>query len=562
MKCFVSACSSIRKKIRILAGHALSALCLFSVCWLVWIPAAEAQDTVVHTKHNLSVSGPGELVASEEVRVCIFCHTPHRANAVTPLWNREVGGTVYDLYASTTLNAAVRQPTGTSRLCLSCHDGTIALGMLYGRTEPVPFVGNITTIPMDRPSNLQTDLSDDHPVSFSYTSTLAIENGELVFPSALPSRIRLEYGEYMQCTSCHNPHKDLYGKFLVMSNEGSALCMACHEKYGWQESAHSSVSSAAEEGCENCHVPHNAPVAQRLLNREVEEDICLVCHDRPENRDIASVFSKAVHHPLEAATGVHDAGENPLTAPYHVECVDCHNAHSANNNVAAPPAVMGDIAGVKGVDISGNVVDRASREYEVCFRCHADNSFVDFPAVPRQIEGLNKRLVFDPVNPSYHPVAAVGQGLSVPSLRPEYNESSMIYCIDCHNSDDSARAGGSGPEGPHGSSYPHLLMYNYEIDIYPLTYSPDSYALCFRCHDETILLSSTSAFAPHSSHVVQHGVPCSVCHDPHGVSAQRGATAAANAHLINFDTRFVTGSYDSFSRSCSVSCHQVNPHGY
>ena len=88
---------------------------------------AEAQ-TIVNTKHNLSVTGPGTIKALTETRVCIFCHTPHNAAPSTPLWNKELKPVNYILYSSSTLLAKINQPAGPSKLCLSCHDGTIALG--------------------------------------------------------------------------------------------------------------------------------------------------------------------------------------------------------------------------------------------------------------------------------------------------------------------------------------------------------------------------------------------------------------------------------------------------
>ncbi|MBN2332505.1 MAG: cytochrome C [Deltaproteobacteria bacterium] len=519
---------------------------------------------VADTRHNLSVSGPGEIVATAEVRICIFCHTPHHASPTQPLWSRELSGASYDLYASTTIKAQPGQPTGASRLCLSCHDGTVALGLLHDAAVPITMAGGITTLPSSRSTNLQTDLADDHPISFAYTAALAAVNGELRDPATLPAAIKLEEGSQLQCTACHNPHKDPYGKFLVMDNAGAALCVACHDKTGWASSTHATASGVAGQGCNACHVPHNAGGRERLLKSQQEEQNCFPCHDTSGSEiDVLTDFTKLHHHPVEATAGEHDPLEDPLTALYHVECSDCHNPHRLNDTAATPPLVTGQLAGVKGVTIAGLVVAESQYQYEICFRCHADNSFSPVVAIPRQIQEVNERLRFDPANPSYHPVAAIGKQPSVPSLRPEYSSASMIYCSDCHNSDTGSMVGGAGADGVHGSSNPRLLVARYEQDAYPLSYAESNYALCFRCHDPNVLMDRfRSNFPSHRSHVIAKQTPCSVCHDPHGVPLVGGATTTGNAHLINYDSRFVTGTYNSVTRSCTVNCHMMNPRSY
>ena len=39
----------------------------------------------------------------------------------------------------------------------------------------------------------------------------------------------------------------------------------------------------------------------------------------------------------------------------------------------------------------------------------------------------------------------------------------QIFCTDCHASDDNREFGGTGPNGPHGSIYPHILERNYQF---------------------------------------------------------------------------------------------------
>ena len=143
--------------------------------------------------------------------------------------------------------------------------------------------------------------------------------------------------------------------------------------------------------------------------------------------------------------------------PRHVECQDCHNPHAANALSASAPNAQGAIEGVSGVTLGGSSVARVSYEYEVCFRCHSDGSNVPRPVIQRDIFQPNIRMKFNPGNPSYHPIAGVGRSGDVPSLISPWTEASIIYCTDCHASDTGAGAGGSGPAGPHGSTWRFLL---------------------------------------------------------------------------------------------------------
>lgn len=545
---------------------------LLAVTCLWW---TDCSANILSTKHNLSVEGSGVIHADSENRVCIFCHTPHHATSVDPLWNRSMSAAVYNLYGSSTLVAQPGQPTGMSRLCLSCHDGTIAIGMLSGRSDLIDMSGGISTLPLGQ-SNLETDLSDDHPISFVYDSNLAVQRGDLVDPMSLPGEVRLENGGLMQCTSCHNPHKNPHGMFLVLSQQSSELCLACHDKDGWLTSTHSTEVSLADSGCRNCHQSHGAPGVEYLLKGALEEQTCtFACHNSTgAGSDILSPINEFYRHPVEFASGVHQAGEDPINAEKHVECVDCHSPHTVNHSNApldTAPDVNGRLAGVSGVSLEGGVVAEATYEYEICFKCHAENDFVGETTPLRMISSSNEMLRFDKNNPSFHPVVAQGKNLNVPSLRPEYTqytESSQIYCSDCHGSERSSKADGVGADGPHGSIYPHILIAQYQQDDYA-QYSFSNYALCFRCHDPVALFDpgvttfGNGARSSHRTHVTGHQIPCSACHDPHGVPVDLGGNEVNNLHLINFDLRFVDvdGVYSSTDKSCTVSCHSGN-NGY
>jgi len=531
-------------------------------------------SSIVNSKHNLSVSGPGTVKATSETEVCIFCHAPHNATAEAPLWNRYSSGATYTPYSSSTVQATMGQPTGASKLCLSCHDGTIALGLVRSRDTEISFNGSSTLPP--GVSNLGTDLSDDHPISFPFDATLYTQDGQLNNPALLTGAVKLDAGGELQCTSCHDPHDDQYGNFLVMDDRASAMCVTCHNLTGWSGTVHRTSTATwngllpnpwphtdyitvADNACENCHRPHGAGKPARLLNYSLSEDNCFPCHNgNVAQKNIKSEFNKASIHPI-AATEVHDPTEDLINPPRHVECVDCHNPHAANTATASAPYASGALADVKGVNSSGSEVNAVTFQYELCFRCHADSLNKGAPWVNRQFVETNTRLEFDPANASYHPVESAGKNPHVPSLISPYTTSSIIYCTDCHNNDQGPNAGGTGPNGPHGSIYSPIL----ERQLLLTDGSPESaanYALCYKCHSRTSILNNDS-FPYHKLHIVTVKASCTTCHDPHGVA---GVT-----NLINFNTDYVTENSRGrlefvdnglYHGACYLSCHGRN-HG-
>jgi predicted CXXCH cytochrome family protein len=441
--------------------------------------------------------------------------------------------------------------------------------------QEIPFAGGIRLLPAG-PSLIGTDLSDDHPISFVYDSGLAAANEELRSPLMLPSHIRLDENEQMQCTTCHDPHDDSFGNFLVEENIMAGLCEQCHQKSGWLTGSHktsnatwnglgpnpwpdSTYTSVMENGCGNCHSTHTADGHERLLNYSFEEDNCLVCHNsNVAGSDVEAELLKTYAHPVQNYTGIHDPTEDFTgIVEDHVECVDCHNPHWARaDQTPVPPAVSLVNAGTSGINTSGQYLPLVGNEYEICYKCHADNNVISVITLDRQVQQLNTRLEFDPSNPSYHPVEVQGVNANVPSLLPPMQSSDVIYCSDCHSSDNAAVT-----KGPHGSSYQYLLEENYTTTDFTIE-SSFSYALCYKCHDRSNILGNNS-FPQHSLHIVDHNAPCSACHDAHGISSTQG-NSINNTHLINFDITIVQPDSQArlrfedagiFSGRCYLTCH-------
>ncbi len=162
-------------------------------------------------------------------QVCIVCHAPHNASSsVTPLWNHATTTATFTVYTSPSLSAAVGQPSASSKACLSCHDGTVAIDS-FGLATGFSF--------MEGEEKLGTNLTNDHPISFTYDTALATADGGLHDPATTSSGLGgtinndLLLGGKVECASCHDVHNGSnLSKLLVKNNVGSGLCFTCHSK--------------------------------------------------------------------------------------------------------------------------------------------------------------------------------------------------------------------------------------------------------------------------------------------------------------------------------------------
>ena len=168
-------------------------------------------------------------------QICKACHTPHNAKVgaaqIVALWNHETTATAaFTLYSqansgTTTMNATTAQPVGTSKSCMSCHDGTVALSSMGSTTGGADRISTANLI--------GTDLSNDHPISFTYDTALAIADGGLVTPASTSLAVTGVplFGAKMECASCHDVHNTAnITKLLRVTTAGSALCLKCHNK--------------------------------------------------------------------------------------------------------------------------------------------------------------------------------------------------------------------------------------------------------------------------------------------------------------------------------------------
>ncbi|WP_020675358.1 cytochrome c3 family protein [Geopsychrobacter electrodiphilus] len=189
--------------------------------------ASPAFAVITGSAHDFS-----GMLPTVTTEICVYCHTPHNADTTVtnaPLWDHTTTTASYTLYSSATLNATMAQPSGISKLCLSCHDNTVAVdsfGVNAGASTISVAVPGTT-------ANLGTNLGDDHPVGFLYDSALASADGGLNDPGTTTAVSDLLFAGQMECASCHDVHNNgpaTASALLRVDNAGSALCLTCHAK--------------------------------------------------------------------------------------------------------------------------------------------------------------------------------------------------------------------------------------------------------------------------------------------------------------------------------------------
>ncbi len=375
---------------------------------------SSVEAIVDNTKHNLSATSGNYIRASGEQEVCVFCHIVHDAQPGKPLWNRAMPVSAYVMYDSeylkrsgyttpTDLGSVAGTPGSVSRQCLSCHDGTVAIGAVYmvrgnllGNTY-LDVIGTSTTGTMTTatPGFIGTDLSIHHPVGIEYDPTnsknfdVGSKSIELKTVPDAPLKLYNYAGKnYIECSSCHNPHLE-NKKFLrvISPNHGQNVkntCIACHDKTPgdsgvlahrdtvkqytsvevMQRYNNGGAVSTTDLYCVNCHTPHNG-LGKPYLLRHVEQNTCYMgasgtrstapCHGTGSTLDstkqIEPILNRPFAHPTNTTDGKHTnldslygvgstdpAGAETIqwSTSKHAECMDCHNQHRVGKGTHTP----------------------------------------------------------------------------------------------------------------------------------------------------------------------------------------------------------------------------------
>lgn len=331
--------------------------------------------------------------------------------------------------------------------------------------------------------------------------------------------------------------------------------------------------------------------------------ICYECHgngttgtDR-SGKDLATVFAKTYKHSVnsdnahdsaaEAAVGYNDGTFSG--ANRHVNCLDCHGPHKAGNTLHSAPtnaiAATSPLVGVAGVQFSlypgvwGTTssasftwTSGATKEYEICFKCHTSFAFGGTP--PAGATDVAQE--FNPNNYSGHPVVSGtnghtgAQALTAGQLLAPWNTASRgtqaMMCSDCHNND----AGSPAAQGPHGSANAGIMKggtYPYQADgttLWSLFHFGDNPStapaglLCLNCHP--MVSGGNFINNAHEEHAGQgawtaSAMSCVVCHSavPHG--ARRSRMIVYNGEPQPYDLdgpgAYVAGVLSGFRKASS-----------
>ncbi len=234
--------------------------------WLLGGTPAAGAGTILGTKHDFTgLNERAEVVAMPTVAFsdlgssCVYCHIPPEKGEEVdsaelggnPGWNRYLPATgAYDLYDSRTLDNKVKTPSPISLLCLSCHDGTMAVDMTVfkpngwrssedaalhlrlngaddlmscGKCHNGRVAHNIAI------KHIGTDLTNDHPISMTYAG-LNHEDPDFRRPDGpygFDNGVKL-YDQKVECATCHNVHNpDIT---LLLRTSADRLCETCHIK--------------------------------------------------------------------------------------------------------------------------------------------------------------------------------------------------------------------------------------------------------------------------------------------------------------------------------------------
>lgn len=310
-----------------------------------------------------------------------------------------------------------------------------------------------------------------------------------------------------QCLVCHNPH-GANNRSLQRAGSIRAQCLTCHKGVLFEgKHLHTPV---ANDPCTTCHLPHSS--SYQYLLSEPNNTICLKCHQGVMREVLSSTMASVGE--VMVPTAMLGADFTKIHAPVLRGCTSCHATHASD----VQPLLRKEPAELCG-DCHKEVFQHASAAKvphlvvthgKACLNCHTPHG-----------SPIGSLLKDNPINvclechseplqrPDGTPVGALH---NVENAKYKHGAVRLGRCRECHE--------------VHGSEHRSLLVHQYT----PAFYQPfklDEYALCFRCHDSSLVTEKTTTTATgfrngsrnlHYVHVDSTEPPgrtCRACHATH-----------------------------------------------
>lgn len=199
--------------------------------------------TITSTSHDFTNTGPNATFQGAP-SLCVTCHVPHHAATTQLIWNHTLSSNTLTFGNSQTTSSGTTLPTdvgsapGTSKYCLSCHDGSVAVGSLVH--DSWTSGGNDAITNTDFIIAPSGNLANNHPIEIPYPDqagatynsiTTAANPADFV---GSPTGVKL-FGttagaKGIACASCHDPHNNANDPFLRVTYAAAQLCVSCHNK--------------------------------------------------------------------------------------------------------------------------------------------------------------------------------------------------------------------------------------------------------------------------------------------------------------------------------------------
>ena len=258
--------------------------------------SAFAAAGIRNTDHDLSNSSTAMLKngLAANNQICIYCHTPHKAQSTQFLWNHTPTAVVAWTWGADLDGAALTKTTaGTtlattlrsgSKRCLGCHDGSTAIGDVSNAGEGaagiIPGLASIATftdatgklIDATHQIGVGGNMGGNHPISIPYAGQTGYNSLTSSVPAAsmggavggfydvatagctsstgvctgapvtdgrngpainlIPNLAGGTTNVGIECATCHEPHNKSGFPFFarVDVENASGLCRSCHNK--------------------------------------------------------------------------------------------------------------------------------------------------------------------------------------------------------------------------------------------------------------------------------------------------------------------------------------------